>query len=395
MTLSAAEARRIAVAAAGLAAPRPRGQVTLARARRTAQALGVIQIDAVNVLARAHEMPLFSRLGSHEHHLLPRLVADGHLVEAWAHEASFIRADHYPLFDWRRRAPHAWGLSELARRRPELVAALEARIAADGPLTAGEITANAVRRGPWWGWDDTKRALEALFWSGRLAVRRRADFSREYGLPEQVLPAAARAEPPPDDEARRALVVHAATTLGVATAGDLADYHRQTTRDVRPALAALVQEGGLEAVRVEGWREPGYLHPDARRPRRVSARALVSPFDPLVWSRARTERIFGFHYRIEIYTPAAKRVHGYYVLPFLLRDRLVARVDLKADRAAGVLRVLAAHREPGAPSDTAEALAAELTDLAAWRGLHRVEVADRGDLAPALAAAVPAAQPAG
>lgn len=378
------------MAAAGLADPRPRGRVTVARARRTAEALGVIQIDAVNVLARAHEMPLFSRLGPHEHHLLPRLAADGHLVEAWAHEASLIRADHYPLLEWRRRAPHAWGLSELARQRPELVAELEARIAADGPRTAGELADNTVRRGPWWGWDDTKRALEALFWSGRLAVRRRADFSREYGLPEQILPPAARAVPPGEEDARRRLVAHAAGALGIATVADLADYHRQTARDARPAVAALVEAGALIPVRVEGWRDPAYLDPAARTPRRVTRRALVSPFDPLVWSRARTERLFGFRYRLEIYTPAARRVHGYYVLPFLLRDRLVARVDLKADRAAGVLRVLAAHAEPRAPADTAAALAAELADLAAWRGLDRVEVTDRGDLAPALMAAVAA-----
>lgn len=388
--LSAAEARRIAVAAAGLAGPRPRGGAGLRRAGALAARLGVIQIDAVNVLARAHEMPLFSRLGAHPPDAVARLAARGALVEAWAHEASLVPAAHHPLLEWRRRRPHPWrSLTRLAAEQPGMVEAVFAEVAAAGrPLTAGELGERTVRRGPWWGWDGPKQALEVLFWQGRLAARRRPDFRREYGLPERLLPPEARVPAPPEPEARRALLDVAARNLGVATAADLADYHRQSPREARPVVEAMAAAGALLRVAVDGWREPAYLHPEARIPRRVGRAALVSPFDPLVWHRGRTERIWGFRYRLEIYTPAPARVHGYYVLPLLLGDRLVARVDLKADRPARTLVVRTAWAEPGAPPRTAGALAAELWDLARWRGLETVRVDDRGDLAPALRAAV-------
>lgn len=386
--LSAAEARRIAVAAAGLAGPRPGGTPHLGHARRVVDRLGVVQIDAVNVLVRAHRMPLYSRLGPHPRDLLDRLVAGGHLVETWAHEASLVPAAHYPLLWWRRRRPHPWRtLTALARDRPDLLDAVHAAVAERGPLTAGELE-RAGRASPWWGWGPAKQALEVLLWQGRVAVRRRPDFTREYGLPERLLPAAALAPPPPDDEARRELVRVAARALGVATLADLADHHRQSTRDLAPVVAGMAEEGTLLPVRVEGWREDAYLDPGARIPRRTGAAALVSPFDPVMWGRARAERLWGFRYRLEIYTPAHRRVHGYYVLPFLLGDRPVARVDLRADRRGGSLQVRAAHAEDAAPPGAAGRLAAELRTLARWLGLHRVETDDRGDLAPALRAAL-------
>jgi len=396
--LSAAQARRIALAAQGFTDPPPGGAVDRRHLRRVLRRTGLLQIDSVNVLARAHYLPAFSRLGPYPVAQLDRMAyADRELFEYWGHEASLLPVDLHPLLRWRmaRAATgEAWGgLVRLARDRPDLVARVEAEVTDRGPLRAGELAEPGARRGSWWGWDDTKRAFEWLFWTGRFAVARRgANFERLYDLTERVLPAAVLAAPTVgQDAAQRALLLLAARSLGVGTARDLADYHRINIREARARVAELAEDGALLPVRVQGWRDPAFLHPAARLPRRVRARALLVPFDPLVWERSRVDRLFGFHLRIEIYTPAPKRRYGYYVLPLLLGDALVARADLKADRAAGVLRVVAAHAEPGTDRGAAaDALAAELTSLAGWLGLAGVDVAPAGDLAPALRAVQPA-----
>jgi hypothetical protein len=293
----------------------------------------------------------------------------------------------------RRAHDDAWGgMRRIARDRPDLVAAVLADIAQRGPLTAAQLAhldEPRAAKGPWWDWSDVKRALEYLFWSGEVTSARRVRFERHYDIPERVLPAAVLNAPTPDDdEAQRTLLRTAARALGVATEPDLRDYFRLPSAESKLRVAELVEAGDLHPVTVEGWTAPAYLAPGARVPRRVEASALVGPFDSLIWERPRVERVFGFRYRIEIYVPKAQRVHGYYVLPFLLGDRLVGRVDLKSDRAAGVLLVQAAHAEPGAPPATAEALAVELRRLAAWLELDDVVVAGPGDLSPAVAAAL-------
>jgi uncharacterized protein YcaQ len=357
--------------------------------------VGLVQIDSVNVLVRAHYLPLFSRLGPYRTELLDRAAwfAPRRLFEYWGHEASLLPVGLQPFLRWRmeRAAHEAWGgMRRVQRDRPELVARVLEDVRARGPVAASELAEERPRRsGPWWDWSEVKRALEWLFWSGQVTSARRRGFERLYDLPERVLPREVLSVPtPPEAEAQRELVRVAARACGVAAERDLRDYFRLPTADARARVAELVEAGELVPVEVEGWRTPGYLHPAARVPRRVAARSLVGPFDSLVWERARTERIFGFRYRIEIYVPAPERIHGYYVLPFLLGDRLVARVDLKADRQGGRLRVQAAHGEPDAPPATAEELAAELRALAAWLGLEGVAVARRGDLAEPLARVV-------
>ena len=379
--LSLAGARRAALAAQGFDEGR-REAFGPRHPRRVIDRLGLLQIDSVSAVARAHYLPLFSRLGAYPRALLEDAAwgARGRreLFEYWAHEASLLPLALHPLLRWRMaRAAEGRGIyGGLARfgveRRDAVEAAFRA-VEARGPLAAGDLEGSRGSGG-WWGWSDGKRALEWLFWAGRLTTAtRRASFERLYDLPERVLPAAVLAVPTPSEaEAHRALLARAARAHGVATAGDLRDYFRLDAADVAPRLAELVEEGTLVPVAVEGWDRPAYLHAEARLPRRVESRALLAPFDPLVWERSRAERLFGFRYRIEIYVPAAKRQHGYYVLPFLLGEALVARVDLRADRAAGLLRVLAVHREPGAPPATDEALAAELDLMARWLGLQGV-----------------------
>lgn len=392
--LSLGAARRIALAAQGFGRARP-PDVDRRQVGRVIGRLGLLQIDSVNVLARAHYLPLFSRLGPYRLELLERAAwgrrSERRLFEYWGHEASLLPIEHQPLLRWRMaRAERGEGiyrsLARLARERPDFIAAVRREIEARGPLSAGELGEGGRGKSAWWGWSEGKRALEYLFWSGVVTTATRRNFERVYDLTERVLPAAVAAAPTPaEPEAVRRLLLIAARALGVATAGDLRDYFRLDPADAHPRIEELVAAGALEQVTVEGWRHPAYLDPEARRPRRIEARALVSPFDPLIWERARTERLFGFRYRIEIYTPAHKREHGYYVLPFLLGDRLVARVDLKADRAGRVLRVRAAHGEPDAdPGEVAPALAAELSDMARWLALSRCEVERRGDLAAAL-----------
>jgi uncharacterized protein YcaQ len=354
--------------------------------------LGVIQVDSVNVLARAHYMPAFSRLGPYSTADLDRMSqrAPRQLFEYWGHEASLLPVASQPLFRWRMEeaADVAWGgMRRIAREQPGLVEAVLAHVRERGPLAASDLERERTRRtGSWWEWHDSKVAVEFLFWAGRVTSAGRRGFERLYDLPERVLPAAVLAAPTPDrSSAQRELVMVAAGALGVATEADLRDYFRLSLADARSRVAELVEAGRLRAVSVSGWRQRAYLHPDARIPRRLRARALLAPFDPLVWDRGRTERLFGLRYRIEIYVPAARRVHGYYVLPFLLGDRLVSRVDLKADRQASLLRVQAAHLEPGHDAVlVARELAAELRTLAGWLGLEEVAVTGPGDLAPGL-----------
>ncbi|WP_347057530.1 crosslink repair DNA glycosylase YcaQ family protein [Blastococcus sp. HT6-30] len=394
--LPAALARRIALAAQGFAVPRPAAPAGIRQLRRLTDRLGVVQIDSVNVLSRSHYLPAFSRLGPYPRAALDALSNRRHdLFEYWAHEASFLPVHLHPFLRWRMAAAEqeAWGsMIRVQRERPEYVASLLERVRTDGPLKASHLQGERPNRpGSMWNWHAGKAALEYLFFTGALtATARTAGFERVYDLPERVLPAEVLHAPTPARaDAVRELVRTAARALGVATETDLRDYFRLTPADARAAIIELADAGELLPVEVAGWGRPAWLHPAARRPRWIRARALLSPFDSLVWERPRVERIFRFRYRLEIYTPAAKRVHGYYVLPFLLGDRLVARVDLKADRRTGVLRVQAAHAEEHAdPGIVAEALAAELRLMADWMGLGDVVVADRGDLAPHLTRAV-------
>jgi hypothetical protein len=401
--LTAAAARRIALAAQGFADPRPTGKVDARHLRRALARIAIIQLDSVNVFQRTGYMPLFSRLGPYPRDLLDRMAAhtDGplrrELFEYWAHEASLVPIALQPYLRWRmeRADEDAWGrMRTLARDYPHLVEEVLDLVREQGPIRANDTSAaeRARRRpGEMWQWHEGKVALEYLFWRGRVTAARRVNFERRYDLPERALPQAVLDLPTPSvEEAQRELVRISARALGVATEPDLGDYFRLPRKESKARVAELVEAGELAEVEVAGWGAPAYLWPEARRPRKVDARALLSPFDSLIWFRPRTERIFGFRYRIEIYTPAPRRVHGYYVLPFLLGDELVARVDLKSDRAAGVLCVQSAFAEPDAdPSVVAPALAAELHAVAAWLGLAGgVEVAPRGDLAPALAAAL-------
>jgi len=398
--LSAAEARRVALAAQGFAEPPlDRPVDTRALRARVLDRVGLIQIDSVNVLQRAHYLPTFSRLGAYDVGLLDKLshYAPRRLFEYWGHEASLIPVELHPHLRWRMRRAHddAWGgMRRIATERPELVAAVLDDLRARGPLTASQLAhldAPRAPKGPWWDWSDVKRALEFLFWSGEITSARRRRFERLYDVPERVIPAAVLAAPTPDDdEAQRTLLKVAARALGVATEPDLRDYFRLPSAESKARIPELVESGDLLPVAVEGWSAPAYLAPGARVPRKVEARALVGPFDSLIWERPRVERVFGFRYRIEIYVPKEQRVHGYYVLPLLLGDELVARVDLKSDRAAGALLVQAAHAEPGAPPETAEALAVELRRMAAWLGLDDVVDVGAGDLSPALRAALAA-----
>ncbi len=396
--LTAAQARRVALAAQGFLDPRPAGVPDRRALRRVLGRTGLFQMDSVNVLARAHYLPMFSRLGPYPVDLIDRAAyrAPRELYEYWGHEASLLPVDAYPLLRWRMEAAHheqdgAWdGMRRIAREQPALVADVLAEVRASGPVSAGEIEAlhgggRSRKAGPWWDWSHVKRAIEYLFWSGDVATATRRGFERLYDVPERVLPAAVLAAPvPARADAQRELVRRATRSLGVADARDLRDYYRLSVADATARVAELVEAGDLVPVDVEGWRRQAYLDPGARLPRRVDARALLSPFDPVVWERDRCERLYGFRYRIEIYVPAPQRVHGYYVLPFLLGDRLVARVDLKADRATGRLVVQAAHAEPHAPAYTGEELVDELRSMASWLGLDSVVTAGRGDLPLAL-----------
>ena len=397
-SLSPRQARRVALAAQGFTRPRPTTPVNARGLRRLFEHTQLLQIDSVNVLQRAHYLPGWSRLGAYPTATLDAMAyRRRELFEYWGHEASLMPMELHPLMRWRmRRAEHkfeTWGrLARLAQERPDYIEHVFATVLDRGPVTAGELAAEERRGTEHWGWNwtDAKVAIEFLFWAGRVATVERRNFERLYDVPERVIPADVLALPTPtEEEAHRELLVRAARACGVGTVGDLADYFRIRNPLARPRIAELVEDGRLIEVEVHGWRHPGYALPDLAVPRKAARRALLVPFDPLVWERDRTERLFGFHYRIEIYVPADKRVHGYYVLPFLLGDALVARVDLKSDRQADVLRVQGAFAELGAPPETADELATELRELAEWLGLSGVAVSRRGDLADALARALP------
>jgi len=387
--LTVAQARRVALVAQGLGRGRPAGPVGVRQVRATVERLGVLQIDSVSVLARAHFLPLWSRLGGYDRALLHRLAyarrpADRQLFEAWAHEASYVPVGLEPGLRFRR------ALYAARHPAPPGVQAALAAVEEGGPLAASDLESRTAV-GTWWSWSGTKRALEWLFGTGALlAANRRPSFEREYDVPARVLPPAVLAAPTPaEEDARKALLLQACGALGVGTAADLMDWWRLRAPVTRPLVAELVEDGALQAVTVRGWRDPAYVLAGTAVPRAVTGATLLSPFDNLVFFRPRVERLWGVRVRLEIYTPAERRVHGYYVLPFLLGDRIVARVDLKSDRAAGVLRVLAAHVEPGeAPGAVAVALADELAGMAGWLGLASVAVAPRGELAAALTVAV-------
>jgi len=379
--LSLKAARRIALAAQGFGMPRPQN-VTAGSLRRTVERLQLHQIDSVNVLARAHYLPAFSRLGNYDRGLLDRAAwgrkSKRTLFEYWAHEASLLPLDLHPLLRWRMAEAESgaigWNsLRTYARERRSEADALLERIRAEGPLAASDFE-QGKSLGGWWGWGETKRVLEWLFWAGQItAATRRTSFERVYDLPERVIPPSILALPTPTPaDAKRALIERSARAHGIATATDLRDYFRLDPQSARQAVAELEEDGILLPVAVEGWKHPAFLHRDARIPRRIRGQALLAPFDPLVWERARTERLFDFRYRIEIYVPADKRVHGYYVLPFLLDERLVARVDLKADRQASRLLVRQVTWEPNIPPDAQERLDAELRLTADWLGLETV-----------------------
>ncbi len=401
-SLTRLQARRVALAAQGFT-DRAHATPTTRTFDRTLQRTGVLQVDSVNVLQRAHYMPLYSRMGPYDTGLLTRAAErrPRRVVEYWAHVQALMPVDLWPLMRHRmetyRSERGKWGFTADAALEPRVLAAVRDR----GPVTARDLE-EEFSTGPrtkehWgWNWSESRKVLDYLYLVGDVAIAgRTSQFEVLYDLPERVLLAAVLDAPTPaPQDAVTELVRRAARSHGVASAQCLADYYRLRLQpapgapSVRVAIEQLVESGELEPVSVQGWKRAAYLHRDARLPRRVAARTLLSPFDPLVWERARTEALFDFFYRIEIYVPAAKRVHGYYVLPFLLGDRLVARVDLKADRTAGVLRVPGAYAEVGAPSGTAEELAGELRRLAGWLGLDDVVVGGRGDLAGELAHAL-------
>ncbi|MBW3657582.1 MAG: winged helix DNA-binding domain-containing protein [Actinobacteria bacterium] len=384
-------ARRIALGAQGFATPRPGGRVDVRHLRRVLGRNGVVQLDSVNVAARAHYLPFFSRLGPYDtEHLDAWLWRSGENFEHWGHMASVMPVALHPALRFRMER-HPWRrVQALVEERPGFVDEVLAFIAEHGPVSVSDLDSPGTRE-EWWGWSDGRVALDWLYMSGQTAVHHRdRQFMLHFDLPERVLPAAVLSAPtPPFEQQVLELVRVGARAQGIGTAADIADQFRLKLGEARPAIATLVASGELTEVRVEGWSKPAYLHRDAVTPRSIPARALLSPFDPVVWFRDRAERLFDFHYRIEIYTPKEKRVHGYYVLPFLLGDRITARVDLKSDRPARVLRVQGTFVEPGNdPLHVARELAAELRTFASWQGLDDVAVVANGDLAGELARAV-------
>ena len=391
--VSLASARRIAVAAQGLNNARPTGRVDARHLRKVFDTVGVIQIDSVNVLARSQELPLFARLGNHPRTLIPEATARGDIYEFWCHAASHLPIDHWAFSRVRMQqamnGDRVWsGVREAARRNPGLMEEILQRVnSTPEGIVAGEVSTRTGPKGQWWDWDHGKAILEWLFWTGQITARRRdRDFARVYmGLAHAFPASVLKAKVPTPHDAYRGQLLRAARSHGIATTVDLLDYHHLRGPEARAALKSLVDDGSLLEVSVEGWKDRAYLHPEAVRPRSVTARALLSPFDSMVWCRPRNERLFGFHYRIEIYTPAPKRTYGYYVLPFLLDDALVGRVDLKADRQRNVLVVPGAFSERGVDEKrVVSELADELLLMANWLGLESVEVGEKGDLASRL-----------
>ena len=397
-SLTAAQARRIAVAAQGFSEPRPGGPITRAHLKRLMSRIQVLQLDSVSVAVRAHYAPVFSRLGPYDRDVLDRAAwgprSSRLLAEYWAHEAALMAVDDWPLLRWRmRQYRHGrWG-THIVKANPRLVEDVVAAVAELGPSTAGQIEAHLAaeprrKKGTWWSRSDTKWVAEALFAAGVLTTATRVGFARHYDLVERVLPPSVLAREVDDDQAVRELTLRAATALGVGTEADIRDYFRLSAQQVKPAIAELLGAGEIERVDVDGWSAPAYLRAGRAVPRQDRGTALLCPFDPLIFFRPRVERLFDFHYRIEIYTPAAKRQYGYYVWPLLMDGHLVARVDLKADRASDTLLAVGAFGEPDTPrARVAATLAGELASMASWLGLGGFSVSGRGDLASGLRAA--------
>ncbi|WP_447768853.1 winged helix-turn-helix domain-containing protein [Pseudomonas kilonensis] len=394
------QARRLALAAQGFDGRSPPASVQPSRLNRLIERLGVLQIDSVNALVRSHYLPLFSRLGHYNRDLLDQAAwSQGRrrtLFEYWGHEASLLPMSMYPLMRWRMdRASGGEGIyQQLARfgqERQDVIRRVLAAVQEQGALGAGSLSTRKEKAGPWWDWSAEKHALEWLFAAGEVTVAGRRGFERLYDLPERVLPAAILQQPLPDEaQAQRGLLMHAADALGIATEKDLRDYFRLAPADCRGRLAELEEAGELLRCQVQGWKQPAWCRPAAKIPRKVAASALLSPFDSLVWERGRTERLFDFRYRLEIYTPVHKRVYGYYVLPFLHHERIAARVDLRAERALGQLAVHAVHEDAsGLDEEGMQALALNLRRMARWLGLERVQLncqrVSGGRLAVALA----------
>ncbi|CAI8785109.1 Winged helix-turn-helix domain-containing protein [Pseudomonas brassicacearum] len=379
------QARRLALAAQGFDGRSPPASVQPSRLNRLIERLGVLQIDSVNALVRSHYLPLFSRLGHYNRDLLDQAAwSQGRrrtLFEYWGHEASLLPMSMYPLMRWRmNRASGGEGIyQQLARfgqERQDVIRRVLASVQEQGALGAGSLSTRQEKAGPWWDWSAEKHALEWLFAAGEVTVAGRRGFERLYDLPERVLPASILQQPLPDEaQAQRALLLHAADALGIATEKDLRDYFRLAPADSRGRLAELEEAGELLRCQVQGWKQPAWCRPEAKVPRKVAASALLSPFDSLVWERGRTERLFDFRYRLEIYTPVHKRVYGYYVLPFLHHERIAALVDLRAERALGQLAVHAVHEDAsGLDEEGMQALALNLRRMARWLGLERVQL---------------------
>ena len=381
-SLSIADARRIALAAQGFDTARPKTKATQRHVDALISRLGVIQIDSVNVLVRSQELPLFARLGNHDRNAIPNATEAQKLFEYWGHEAAHLPVSLHPLFRWKMDAARTgkvthWGLTSFYEENKAFVKRTLKHVATNGPTTSRELSTRTEKKGTWWDWDEAKVALEYLFLTGQLMSRGRgSDFARIYDTPERVLPQRIIDAPTPSEhDARKQLLVRSAVAQGVATASDLADYYRQKLATVKPLIAELVEEGELREVTVDSWTEKAFVHRNAKLPKQLHATALLSPFDSLVWCRPRNERLFDFHYRIEIYTPKEKRKFGYYVLPFMMNGEMVGRVDLKADRANSKLLVHSVHTEKGVKrSAINEALNAELAALASWLGLEQVQI---------------------
>ena len=396
-SLSIAEARRLACVSQGFGKS-ARSTPTQRDVTDVFKQLGVVQIDSVNVLVRSQELPLFSRLGAHDRSAIPTATKKRQIFEYWGHAATHLHIDLQPLFRWkmdaaRRGQLRHWGLTSFYEDNKSFMRRTLKRVTEEGPITARDISTRTHKKGAWWDWDESKTALEYLFLIGEvMSTSRHTDFSRIYDLAERVLPARVQALPTPSEaEARRELVVRAAGALGVATSADLADYFRLEHASVKRTIAELVTAKSLREVTVEGWKERAYVPAGTKIPSVLKASALLSPFDSLVWFRPRNERLFDFHYRIEIYTPEAKRTYGYYVLPFMVDGDIVGRVDLKADRQTGTLLVPGAFAEKGANlTKTASLMSAELKTMARWLDLSSIEVGRKGNLAGPLAKAVSA-----
>jgi uncharacterized protein YcaQ len=381
-SLSIADARRIALAAQGFDTARPKTKATQRQVDALISRLGVIQIDSVNVLVRSQELPLFARLGNHDRNAIPKATEAQKLFEYWGHEAAHLPVEIHPLFRWKMNAARTgkvthWGLTSFYEENKAFVKRTLKHVATNGPTTSRELSTRTEKKGTWWDWDEAKVALEYLFLTGQLMSRGRgSDFARIYDTPERVLPQRIIDAPTPSEHvARKQLLVRSAIAQGVATTSDLADYYRQKLATVKPLIAELVEEGELHTVAVDGWTEKAFVHRNAKLPKQLHATALLSPFDSLVWCRPRNERLFDFHYRIEIYTPKEKRKFGYYVLPFMMNGEMVGRVDLKADRANGALLAHSVHTERGVKrSSINDVLSAELDAMANWLGLEQVQI---------------------